>query len=141
MFASQAHRRTCGRGTTSAVSSRRLVGRVLIAGHGNRAKVKGMSHQRIAIASIRGRVQGVCFRAWTQHQAELRGLEGWVRNRRDGSVEAVFAGPPETVDAMLKACRQGPRGSQVEDVDVQETGEGALKERPEASGFVLLGTA
>src|SRR4051812_7888462 len=93
MFASQAHRRTCGRGTTSAVNSRRLVGRVLIAGHGNRAKVKGMSHQRIVIASIKGRVQGVYFRAWAQYQAELRGLEGWVRNRRDGSVEAVFAGP------------------------------------------------
>jgi acylphosphatase len=97
--------------------------------------------RRVVHVRIRGLVQGVGFRAWTQHQAELHGLEGWVRNRRDGSVEAVFAGPPETVDAMLKACRQGPRGSRVEDVDVQETGEGALKERPEASGFVLLGTA
>ena len=93
------------------MNSRRLVGRVLIAGHGNRAKVKGMSHQRIVIASIKGRVQGVYFRAWAQHQAELRGLEGWVRNRRDGSVEAVFAGPSEAVETMLKACHEGPRGS------------------------------
>jgi acylphosphatase len=100
-----------------------------------------MSVRRVVHVRICGVVQGVGFRAWTQHQAELHGLEGWARNRRDGSVEAVFAGPSEIVDAILKACRQGPRGSRVEDVDAQETDEGALTERPEASGFVLLGTA
>jgi acylphosphatase len=66
---------------------------------------------------IYGRVQGVGFRAWTCHQAQLHGLEGWVRNRQDGAVEAVFSGPEELVDAMLKACRQGPRGSVVDRVE------------------------
>ena len=99
-----------------------------------------MSGRRIVRAVVRGRVQGVGFRAWTQHQAELYGLEGWTRNRRDGSVEALFAGPLEAVDAMLKACRQGPRGSCVETLDVRDEGEAALAERPDARGFAVLGT-
>ena len=99
-----------------------------------------MSARRIVHVAIRGRVQGVCFRAWTQHQAELHGLEGWVRNRRDGSVEAVFAGRPEAVEAMLKACQQGPRGSRVETVDVRDEGEAALAERLGARGFAVLRT-
>ena len=99
-----------------------------------------MSATRIVHAHIRGRVQGVGFRAWTQHQAALHGLEGWARNRSDGSVEAVFAGPPEAVDAMLRACEQGPRGSRVEAVDVQDGTEAALAERSEAHGFVVLAT-
>ena len=66
---------------------------------------------------IHGRVQGVGFRAWIHHQAELHGLEGWVRNRRDGAVEAMFSGPDDLVEVMLKACWQGPRGSAVERVE------------------------
>jgi acylphosphatase len=66
---------------------------------------------------IRGRVQGVGFRAWVQHQAELHGLGGWVRNRADGAVEAVFSGPADLVDVMLKACEKGPRGARVEQVE------------------------
>ena len=50
---------------------------------------------------IRGRVQGVGFRAWTEYTALERGLQGWVRNRRDGSVEALFVGPPDAVAAMI----------------------------------------
>ena len=61
---------------------------------------------------IRGRVQGIGYRAWTEITALEQGLEGWVRNCRDGSVEAVFAGPKETVLAMIELCRQGPRGAQ-----------------------------
>lgn len=57
---------------------------------------------------IRGRVQGVWFRAWAIEQASRLGLEGWVRNRRDGSVEALFSGPEAAVDRMLEACREGP---------------------------------
>jgi acylphosphatase len=70
----------------------------------------------------------------------LHGLEGWARNRRDGSVEAVFAGPPEAVNAMLRACQQGPRGSRVEAVDVQDGTEAALADRSEARGFAILAT-
>ena len=99
-----------------------------------------MSARRIVHVRIRGRVQGVGFRAWTQHQAELHGLEGWARNRRDGSVEAVFAGSPEAVEAMLKACRQGPRGSRVENVDARDEGDTALAERLGARGFAVLAT-
>jgi acylphosphatase len=60
----------------------------------------------------------VGFRAWTHHQAELHGLKGWVRNRRDGSVEAVFSGPDDLVGIMLKACHEGPGGSAVERVEI-----------------------
>jgi acylphosphatase len=66
---------------------------------------------------IRGRVQGVGYRAWTEHEALRRGLQGWVRNRRDGSVEAVFAGAAEAVTAMIESCRRGPHGAQVEAID------------------------
>ena len=83
---------------------------------------------------VEGRVQGVGFRVWTQHQAELHGLDGWVRNRRDGSVEAVFAGPEPAVTAMLKACEQGPRGSQVERIEILVLSEGV------PSGFQVLPT-
>ena len=55
---------------------------------------------------IHGRVQGVGYRAWARHQAQLHGLRGWVRNRRDGAVEAVMAGPDDAVAAMLKAWRK-----------------------------------
>jgi acylphosphatase len=66
---------------------------------------------------IRGRVQGVGYRAWTEYMALDLGLEGWVRNRRDGTVEALFAGPQEEVEAMLEACRQGPPGARVAAID------------------------
>ena len=64
--------------------------------------------------TIRGRVQGVGYRGLVEHQARSRDLEGWVRNRRDGSVEAVFAGPAEAVAAMIALCRRGPSSARVE---------------------------
>ena len=57
---------------------------------------------------VEGRVQGVGYRAWVSRQALIRNLSGWVRNRGDGSVEAVFAGDQVTVAAMVEACRSGP---------------------------------
>lgn len=73
---------------------------------------------------IKGRVQGVGFRAWLQHQGQLRGLTGWVRNRRDGSVEAVVAGAAQPVEAMLAVCRSGPATAQVTSVEIlSESGE------------------
>ena len=59
-------------------------------------------------ARILGRVQRVGFRYWTIDEAVSRGLDGWVRNRRDGTVEAVFIGPAQEVDDMLTACGNGP---------------------------------
>jgi acylphosphatase len=67
---------------------------------------------------IRGRVQGVWFRAWTVEEASLRRLRGWVRNRRDGSVEALFSGPAGVVDEMIRACWKGPPSASVEAVEV-----------------------
>jgi acylphosphatase len=90
---------------------------------------------------IRGHVQGVGYRAWTEDQALLNGLEGWVRNRRDGTVEAVFAGPPDTVRTMIAACREGPRGARVDAVDVREPdGDAMAALRPGERFSVLLTT-
>ena len=73
-----------------------------------------MSTQVIRHSVLRGRVQGVGFRAFVEREALKRGLEGWVRNRRDGSVEAVLAGDADAVTAMIEACRRGPMGARVD---------------------------
>lgn len=69
---------------------------------------------------VRGRVQGVFFRGSTQEQALARGVDGWVRNQRDGSVEAVFEGPADAVEAVVGWCRQGPRWAHVDAFDVSD---------------------
>jgi len=74
--------------------------------------------RRRAIAH--GLVQGVFFRDTTRRQAVRRGLGGWVRNLPDGTVEAVFEGNPEAVEALIAFCREGPRGAYVERVEVSE---------------------
>ena len=66
---------------------------------------------------MRGSVQGVGFRYATVSRASSLGLGGWVRNRRDGAVEAVFEGPAERVESMVDWCRRGPRGASVEGVE------------------------
>jgi acylphosphatase len=66
---------------------------------------------------IRGRVQGVGFRWWVRQTAERLGLEGWVRNRRDGAVELVASGPAEAVERLAEACWQGPPGAAILSVD------------------------
>ncbi|MBZ8134527.1 acylphosphatase [Afifella sp. IM 167] len=76
---------------------------------------------------ISGRVQGVGFRAWTEAEASRLGLSGWVKNRPDGAVEAVFSGPAERIDDMLARCRAGPRFASVGEVRIlgdvpEETG-------------------
>jgi acylphosphatase len=72
------------------------------------------------VVIVRGRVQGVGYRAWTEITALERGLGGWVRNRRDGSVEALLIGPNDVVAAMIEACRNGPPGARVEALDHRE---------------------
>jgi acylphosphatase len=75
--------------------------------------------------AVHGRVQGVFFRDTTQRMAVSRGVGGWVRNRADGAVEAVFEGDEEAVASMLRFCRQGPPGAFVERVEeYDETPEG-----------------
>jgi acylphosphatase len=65
---------------------------------------------------IHGRVQGVFFRKWTVQEATKRALRGWVRNRSDGSVEAVFVGPRSVLRDMVAACRKGPPKAEVDKV-------------------------
>jgi acylphosphatase len=90
---------------------------------------------------IRGRVQGVGYRAWTERQALARGLEGWIRNRRDGGVEAVFAGPAETLVEMLEACRRGPADARVDAVEeVVSTADAFALRRPGELFSVLATT-
>ena len=69
---------------------------------------------------IEGCVQGVGYRYWTERTAIELDLSGWVRNLRDGSVEALFSGAPAKVDAMIEHCRQGPRSAVVSTVVVEE---------------------
>ena len=83
---------------------------------------------------VRGRVQGVWFRAWTESEARARGLSGWVRNRRDGAVEALFHGAEAAVDAMAAACRQGPPAARVESVEQSPA------PPPEEAGFRVAPT-
>jgi acylphosphatase len=73
--------------------------------------------ERIVRVMIKGRVQGVGFRAWTQGQAQARGIAGWVRNRSNGDVEAVFAGTAEAVEELCAACREGPPAARVSHVE------------------------
>jgi acylphosphatase len=90
--------------------------------------------------TVRGRVQGVGFRAWVEDQAARRELEGWVRNRRDGSVEALFAGRPTIVAEMIAACRRGPPSALIESVTEEPANADALNLRRAGERFSVLGT-
>jgi acylphosphatase len=90
--------------------------------------------------TIRGRVQGVGYRAFVEHQAMARRLEGWVRNRRDGSVEALFAGPVDVVSEMIASCRRGPSSARVEAVEEEAASPDALNLRRAGERFSVLPT-
>ena len=87
-----------------------------------------MTRRRVV---VHGFVQGVYFRDTVRRQAVARGVAGWGRNNRDGTVEAVFEGEPDAVEQLVALCRDGPRGARVDHVDlVEETPEGT-------SGFAI----
>jgi acylphosphatase len=90
---------------------------------------------------IWGRVQGVGYRAWVENRARSHGLEGWVRNRRDGSVEALFAGPPEVVADLIARCRRGPSTARVDDVVEEQAVADTLNLRRPGERFSVLPTA
>jgi acylphosphatase len=96
--------------------------------------------ERIVRLLVTGRVQGVGFRAFVEDAALSRGLRGWVRNRRDGGVEAVIAGPRESVRDAIDAVRAGPPASVVDRVDVQEAEAPALEAVLPGVGFSILRT-
>ena len=90
--------------------------------------------------TIRGRVQGVGYRAWVEHEARRRHLEGWVRNRRDGRVEALFAGPSDVVSGMIASCRRGPAAARVDAVEEEQANAEALGLRRPGERFSVLPT-
>jgi acylphosphatase len=96
--------------------------------------------QVILQVTIRGRVQGVGYRAWVEYQAISSGLEGWVRNRIDGSVEAVFAGPADIVAQVVALCRRGPSSARVEAVINEPAQADALNLRRAGERFSVLPT-
>jgi acylphosphatase len=84
---------------------------------------------------IEGRVQGVGYRFWTERTADELGLSGWVRNRRDGAVQALFSGPSDKVAEMIERCWRGPLSAEVRSLEaVDEPG-------APPSGFAVLPTA
>ena len=93
-----------------------------------------MSERAIRVI-IKGRVQGVGFRAFVDREALRQGVAGWVRNRWDGTVEAVFIGDSEAISAMIAECRQGPALADVRDVVVNDY------VGPELTKFTLLPTS
>ena len=99
-----------------------------------------MSARRFVRAVIRGRVQGVGFRAFVERSAVEHGVEGWVRNRADGTVEAMLAGAAPAVEALLEACRAGPPGAGVEAIELREEDAAGLVPSSRPSGFFILPT-
>ena len=90
--------------------------------------------------TITGRVQGVGYRAWVEHRARAHALEGWVRNRRDGSVEALLAGPAEVVADVIGRCRRGPSTARVDNVREEPGNPDALNLRRAGERFSVLPT-
>lgn len=91
--------------------------------------------ERAVIVRIEGRVQGVWYRGWAVAEAERRGLRGWVRNRSDGSVEALLIGQDAVVAEMTEACRRGPPAARVSAVIERPTGDDGsqgFRQRPTA---------
>ena len=103
-----------------------------------RAQFAGFG-DRLMIRTVRvivtGRVQGVGYRDWLEREAIARNLCGWVRNRRDGSVEALFSGEAVVVDAMTEACRSGPHMARVENLSVANA-----SADPDSRGFRTIST-
>ncbi|MDA0306144.1 MAG: acylphosphatase [Proteobacteria bacterium] len=83
---------------------------------------------------VEGRVQGVWFRGWVMQEASILNLDGWVRNRTDGTLEALFSGAGSDVDAMILACHQGPSSARVDSVSQHPA------PPPEERGFRSLPT-
>ena len=92
------------------------------------------------LVTVRGRVHGVGYRAWVECQAERSTVEGWVRNRRDGSVEALFAGPAGTVADLVALCRRGPPSACVTDVLTKPAEPAHLDLRHAGESFSVLPT-
>ena len=100
-----------------------------------------MAGQTIRHVTIRGRVQGVGYRAFVEREALAAGIEGWVRNCRDGSVEAVFSGAPDIVAKMIATCRRGPYAARVDALDERPGDAAEMRPRRVGERFSVLPTA
>ncbi|MBN9585911.1 MAG: acylphosphatase [Afipia sp. 62-7] len=89
---------------------------------------------------VRGKVQGVGYRAWIAGEAMARHLAGWARNRKDGTVEAVLSGPHDTVAALIETCRHGPGMARVSAVDDEPADADMLNLRARGERFSVLPT-
>ena len=90
---------------------------------------------------VRGHVQGVGYRAFVEDEATRRGIAGWVRNRRDGTVEAVFEGTADVIAEMIEACRQGPAGARVANIDERQGDRAQFDLSGQPAPFWVLPTA
>jgi acylphosphatase len=97
------------------------------------------SPERILRLVINGRVQGVSYRVWTQQEALSRGISGWVRNRANGDVEALIAGPADVLTIFCEICRAGPPMARVDSILIEEAEAAALA--GSEGSFVVLGSA
>ncbi len=89
---------------------------------------------------IRGTVQKIGYRVWVEREALALGLKGWVRNRRDGSVEVLVGGPPQAVADFIERCRKGPPLAKVDSIDIEEAAVLDLGHRRPLEHFSLLAT-
>jgi len=96
-----------------------------------------MRHLRIV---VHGRVQGVGYRAWLAEEARRRGIEGWARNRTNGTVEAVLGGADAAIDQLLAVCREGPPAAQVTDIEMHRADAASAALRPAGTLFGVLPT-
>jgi len=94
------------------------------------AKAKAEAKDIAVRVVIEGRVQGVGFRWWIKEWANARGLDGWVRNRREGTVEALFHGPEDAVRHMVEFCAEGPPNARIRGIREYED------EPPDDPGFI-----
>ena len=90
---------------------------------------------------IRGRVQGIGYRAFVEDEAMRRAIAGWVRNRRDSTVEALFSGPAEVVADMIEVCRRGPPGARVDGIDLRDGSAADLASHRQGVAFTVLPSA
>ena len=100
----------------------------------------GRDAETVVRIIVRGRVQGVGYRAFVLSQARTHGVAGWVRNRRNGDVEAVLAGPGAAVKALCEICREGPPHAAVEALDLTPADQDDLSEADAQESFVLRTT-
>jgi acylphosphatase len=99
-----------------------------------------MPDRRFVHVTIRGRVQGIGFRAFIERHALERALDGWVRNRADGSDDAVFSGAAPVIEEMLELCRKGPPGARIEELELREEDAAGLIPSSRPAGFYVLPT-